>query len=183
MPAEAVQGLVQELKAENSHCPCDAAALNMQLEQESMPLLEHTRSNLRGIASAKQAAPSACETAFFSMTSIDECGDENGPLASQACSDACKPVACKMVAACPAGSTIALDSNQSMPAEAVQGLVQELKAEHSHCPCDAAALNMQLEQESMPLLEHTRSNLRGIASAKQAAPSACETAFFSMTSI
>merc|ERR1711988_1493784 len=152
MPAEAVQGLVQELKAEHSHCPCDAAALNMQLEQESMPLLEHTRSNLRGVASAKQAAPSACETAFFSMTSIDECGDENGPLASQACSDACKPVACKMVAACPAGSTIALDSNQSMPAEAVQGLVQELKAEHSHCPCDAAALNMQLEQESMPLL-------------------------------
>jgi len=135
MPAEAVQGLVQELKSEHSNCPCEGAAVAMKLELGRVQLLQSTGSNLRGSIPANPAAPSACEMAFFSMTSIDECGNEDGPLASKACSAACKPAACKVVSACPAGSIIAFGSNGSMPAEAVQGLVQELKSEHINCPC------------------------------------------------
>ena len=126
IPAEAVQSIVQELSAEHESCPCSAAS-PAELS----------------VFSLNTSEPSACEKALLDLMSADACGNENGPDASKACSDTCKPLACATVAACPAGSTVRVEDesgSQTIPAEAVQSIVQELSAEHESCPCPFSQL-------------------------------------------
>ncbi|CAE8652769.1 unnamed protein product [Polarella glacialis] len=100
--------------------------------------------SLRGLASTQAAEPTACESAFFRLTSEDSCGGEDGPSADKACSPTCKPLACQFVAACkPAGSNITFEDEngetQTIPADGVQDMVAVLQSEHVSCPCTGEA--------------------------------------------
>ena len=131
IPAGAVQSIVEELSTEHTSCPCSAASA----EKVSISSLK------KGSRRIKPES-SGCGKALLGLMSEDVCGNENGPDASQACSDTCKPLACAVVAACPAGSTVQVEDesgSQTIPAGAVQSIVEELSTEHTSCLCSAAS--------------------------------------------
>ena len=115
--AERVQSFVQELAAEDAFCPCSTS-----LRQPNGTI---------GVQKTVQAATSrqtACEKALLELMSEDACGNENGPDASKACSDTCKPLACAVVTACTAGSTVRVKDETgswTIPTGGVHSIVQE----------------------------------------------------------
>ena len=87
------------------------------------------------------ARQTVCEKALLELMSEDACGNENGPDPAKACTSTCKSLACDVVSACPAGSTVRVEDETgsfTIPAEDVQNIVKELSAEHMSCPCAAA---------------------------------------------
>ena len=189
IPAEGVQSLVEELSAEHTACPCSASRMGSQpnktvVAKTSLLAIGSSKKSLR---QAEHAEPSACDKAFFDLLSEDACGNENGPDASKACSSVCKPLACAMVSACPAGSTIQVEDEtgkQTIPAEGVQSFVEELSAEHTACPCTASRMGSQpnktvVAKTSLLAIGSSKKSLR---QAEHDEPSACDKAFFDLLS-
>ena len=189
IPAEGVQSFVEELSAEHTACPCSASRMGSQpnktvVAKTSLLAIGSSKKSLR---QAEHAEPSACDKAFFDLLSEDACGNENGPDASKACSSVCKPLACAMVSACPAGSTIQVEDEtgkQTIPAEGVQSFVEELSAEHIACPCTASRTGSQpnktvVAKTSLLAIGGSKKSLR---QAEHAEPSACDKAFFDLLS-
>jgi len=98
------------------------------------------RSSLLEIApnASTEPEPSACKEAFEDFQAQDACSTDNGPDATKACSDTCKPLGCKMIEACPVGSTLTGEDDEgpfTISAAAVQQIVSDLKSQHSQCRC------------------------------------------------
>ncbi|CAE7226822.1 GN [Symbiodinium natans] len=135
IPAEDVQNMVQELSAEHTSCPCTPT------RSVSLPnATGHVQEAAKLAVGLSKGRRTACEKALLELMSEDACGNANGPDPSKACTSTCKPLACGVVSACHAGSTVRVEDETgswTIPAEDVQNMVQELSAEHTSCPCPA----------------------------------------------
>ncbi|CAE8587901.1 unnamed protein product [Polarella glacialis] len=171
--------MVAVLQSEHVSCPCTGEANVPSEKNWSEPQLPL----FAAMASTQAAEPTACESAFFRLTSEDSCGGEDGPSADKACSPTCKPLACQFVAACkPAGSNITFEDEngetQTIPADGVQDMVAVLQSEHVSCPCTGEANVPSEKNWSEPQLPL----FAAMASTQAAEPTACESAFFRLTS-
>jgi len=138
IPAEDVQNIVKELSAEHTSCPC-AAAVNQP--NKTGTVQKATKVVSSSLAKPDKISQTVCEKALLELMSEDACGNENGPDPAKACTSTCKSLACDVVSACPAGSTVRVEDETgswTIPAEDVQNIVKELSAEHTSCPCSTA---------------------------------------------
>ena len=90
------------------------------------------------VAAATAVEPKNCEAALQHFVDHDRCFKNVGPDASKACSDTCQSSPGKMIAVCPAGSTITdTDQNGTFTTltTEVQNAVLQLKSQTGSCPC------------------------------------------------
>ncbi|CAE7226813.1 GN [Symbiodinium natans] len=175
IPAEDVQNIVKELSAEHTSCPCTPTRSVSQPNKTG-----HVQNAVKLAVGLSKGMPTACEKALLELMSEDACGNENGPDPSKACTSTCKPLACGVVSACPAGSTVRVEDetgSMTIPAEDVQNIVKELSAEHTSCPCTPTRSVSQPNRTG-----HVQNAVKLAVGLSKGMPTACEKALLELMS-